>query len=250
MYEFIPKLREIYLALIVLLANIVEAISGFGSVIIAVTLGANLYDIDKLISILLPISICLSTYIVTKHRKFIRFEFILKEILPFMTSGLVVGLIILNYFPVSALKNIYGVLVLILSLKELYAMLISKNKEKKELPNSIAAISIFLGGIVHGLYASGGPLLVYGLSSKKLDKDVFRVTLSTIWLIFNLTLFVVYLFTNKVNVENLKISAFLIPTLIVGIFIGEKVHNKINERVFRISVFSILLIAGLRLSMV
>lgn len=243
-------MKEIYLSLIVLLANIVEAISGFGSVIIAVTLGANLYDIDKLISILLPISLCLSTYIVTKHHKFIRFKFIMKEILPFMTSGLIVGLIILNYFPVSSLKNIYGVLVLILSIKELYFMLIRKNKERKDLPNSISAISIFLGGIVHGLYASGGPLLVYGLSSKKLDKDVFRVTLSTIWLIFNLTLFIVYLFTNRVTIENLKVSAFLIPTLILGIYVGEKVHHKINERVFRISVFSILLIAGLRLSLV
>ncbi|MFN8576492.1 MAG: sulfite exporter TauE/SafE family protein [Candidatus Sericytochromatia bacterium] len=243
-------MKEIYLALIVLLANIVEAISGFGSVIIAVTLGANLYDIDKLISILLPISLCLSTYIVTKHHKFIRFNFIMKEILPFMTSGLIVGLIILNYFPVSSLKNIYGVLVLILSIKELYFMLVHKNKERKELPSLISAISIFLAGIVHGLYASGGPLLVYGLSSKKLDKDVFRVTLSTIWLIFNLTLFIVYLFTNRVSIENLKISAFLIPTLILGIYVGEKVHHKINERVFRISVFSILLIAGLRLSLV
>lgn len=242
-------MKEIYLAFIVFFANIVEAVSGFGSTIISVTLGANIYDIDKLISILLPINICLSAYIVIAHHKFINFKLILKDILPFMGTGLVLGIIILNYFSVSALKNLYGVLVLLLSLKELYVMILSKSKESKVLPNFVSSVSIFFAGIVHGLYASGGPLLVYGLSSKKLDKNIFRVTLSTIWLIFNITLFVVYLLTNKVSTDNLKISAMLIPTLLVGVYIGEKIHHKINERVFRISVFSILLIAGLKLSL-
>lgn len=241
-------MKEIYLALIVLCANIVEAISGFGSTIISVTLGSGIYDIDKLISILLPINIILSTYIVSRHHKFIRFSMLIKEIFPFMGSGLLLGIVILNLFSVSVLKNIYGTLVVLLAVKELYILLISKITEKKNLSSMLSGIFIFMAGIVHGLYASGGPLLVYGISSKNLDKDSFRVNLSMIWLVFNLILFSVYLISGKVNIDNLKISAYLLPTLLVGVFIGEKIHHRINEKIFRTGVFSILFIAGIRLA--
>lgn len=241
-------MKEVFLALIVLCANIVEAISGFGSTIISVTLGSGFYDINKLISILLPINICLSAYIVFMHHKFINFKFILKNILPYMGFGMLLGITTSIYIAFSSLKNIYGILVVILSIRELY-ILFSKNRINKPISQFVSSTSIFFAGIIHGLYASGGPLLVYGLSSKNLDKNVFRVTLSTIWLIFNVTLFMVYLFTNKITTENLKISLLLVPTLLLGVYIGEKIHSKINERLFKISVFSILLIAGIRLSL-
>ena len=60
-------LKFIYLSVIVLIANTVEAISGFGSTIISITLGSNFYPINTLLPVLVPLNLLLSFYIVFKY---------------------------------------------------------------------------------------------------------------------------------------------------------------------------------------
>lgn len=242
-------LDTIILSVIYLFANVVEVVAGFGSTIVSISLGANIYPLDKLLFALLPLNIVLSAYIVIKHKKFLDFKLLIKEILPFMGFGFLLGVYILSIYSLNSLKNIYGILILILGIRGLYVNIKNTENSEKKISNSISSLFIFLSGIVHGLYASGGPLLVYGLNSKNLDKDSFRVNLSTVWLFFNIALFIFYLATNKVNISNLSLSVYLIPSLILGILIGEKIHYRINERIFRILVFTILSLAGISLSL-
>ena len=62
------------IALMYLFGNIVEIISGFGSTIVTVSLGANIYPIDKIIFALFPLGITSNTYLVTRYRKHIDFK--------------------------------------------------------------------------------------------------------------------------------------------------------------------------------
>jgi hypothetical protein len=43
-------------------------------------------------------------------------------------------------------------------------------------------------GLVHGMYTTGGPLLVYALGREGLSKHVFRSTVTAVWLVFNVGL--------------------------------------------------------------
>ncbi len=237
------------ISIIYLFGNIVEVISGFGSTIVTVSLGAIIYPIDKIIFVLFPLGITLSSYIVIKHRKHLKPEILTKEVLPFMGTGFVMGIYILSTFSISSLKNFYGILVLILGLRGLYLNIFKNDIVQKPISKNASSLFIFLSGIVQGIYSSGGPLLVYGLSSKNIDKDTFRVTLSSVWLIFSILLFSFYLITSKSDLKDLTLSVYLIPSLIIGIFVGEKIHHLINERYFKILIFSILLIAGISLSL-
>jgi len=237
--------QTIILSLIFLVANIVEAVSGFGSTIITVTLGSNFFDIEFLLPIIVPLNIILSTYIVSRYFRYIDKKFVLRNIFPFMGVGLLIGIFVFNFLKGFFLKKIYGLLVIILSIKELYfyfnkidASYLSKNKSN---------LFIFLSGIIQGMYASGGPLLVYGLSSTKFTKTVFRSNLSLVWLISNLILTINYYNKGNLNFSTIKYTIILLPIIIIGIFIGEKIHNKINEITFKKIVYFLLLLAGLSL---
>ena len=61
--------RFIVLVSALLLANIVEAVTGFGGIIIAVTIVANFYPIPFLVPVLVPINLIISIYIVARHYK-------------------------------------------------------------------------------------------------------------------------------------------------------------------------------------
>src|SRR5688572_30656932 len=74
----------IILSLIILLANTTEAISGFGSTIISVTLGSNFYPINELLPVLVPLNVLLSFYIVFRYHDLIDYQVLFKKILPFM----------------------------------------------------------------------------------------------------------------------------------------------------------------------
>lgn len=238
----------IILSLIILLANATEAISGFGSTIISVTLGSNFYPINELLPVIVPLNVLLSFYIVFRYHEFINLPVLLKKILPFMGIGLVLGLMIFTILQGTTLKKIYGVLVIILSVREL--LKISQKKEItviKDLSKVESSIWLLASGIIHGIYASGGPLLVYAMSSFSFTKAAFRSNLSVIWLILNSILVCTYAQTGKISSETLKLSLMLLPILPVGILIGEMLHHRINEKVFRIFIFSLLLLAGISL---
>jgi hypothetical protein len=67
------------LAVIVLFAYTTQTISGFGSVIIALTLGANFYPIPKLLPILVLLTVMMNVYLLTKHGSYIDRRLLIKK---------------------------------------------------------------------------------------------------------------------------------------------------------------------------
>jgi len=63
----------------------------------------------------------------------------------------------------------------------------------------------------------------------------------------NTVLIVVFLLNGRINPESLKLTACLIPVLPLGVLLGEWLHKRINEHVFRVFIYSLLLVSGLTL---
>ncbi|MFN8670837.1 MAG: sulfite exporter TauE/SafE family protein [Candidatus Sericytochromatia bacterium] len=230
------------LSTIIFFASFTEALSGFGTVIISVTFGIHFFPIELILSIIVPMNLILSTYVVSRNTKHINFELLIKKILPFMSLGLLLGLFIFNYIQGNLLKKIYGFLIVILSIYQLNKLL--TKKEQKKPKNAFINFMIFLGGVIHGIYASGGPMIVYALSNEQLTKERFRANLSTVWLFFNTILTIIYIFTGKITETSFKFILYLIPSLLLGILVGDLAHKKIKEENFKIFIFSVLILAG------
>ncbi|HOX27863.1 MAG TPA: sulfite exporter TauE/SafE family protein [bacterium] len=240
--------RFVLFGLLVLTAKAVEAVTGFGSTIIALTLGAQMYPIETLLPVLVPLNIVLSTYIVARHRAGVVTDVLFKRILPLAGVGLAVGMGIFAYTHGRTLKLAYGIFVLLISAYELQRILRAKDAaEAKPMSFVQSAFWLISGGIIQGIYASGGPLIVKYASVTLTDKKQFRSTLSVLWLVLNIVLLVDYVRTGKVTAATLEPIGLLLPALFLGIVIGEWLHHRIPERAFRIFVFALLIVAGLSL---
>ncbi len=218
--------------------------AGFGGILIPITLGAHFYAIKWMLPVLLPLTMISNFYILTRYFRFIDRSVLIKQILPFMGAGLAIGILIFNRLQGEYLVKLLGILVVVLSLKELIQMFRSN---RTQIPDSRlkALVYIFSAGVIHGVYASGGPLLVYVLNKLNLDKTVFRSTLSAVWLIMNIFLTFSYVMTQRITVETGRTSTMLLPSLILGIFLGEYLHKRSDGRKFKIVVFILLLLTGI-----
>lgn len=221
-----------------------QALTGFGSIIIAVTLASHLYPIEMLLPILVPLDILVNSYIVARRSTHIDRSILFRRIVPFMLVGLVIGIAIFSYTQAAELQQAFGIFVFLLSLRELYRLY--KNTVPTVGLSRVASTSYMIAaGVVQGVYASGGPLLVYAVSGFNLPKSVFRSTLSALWLMANIILVTSYSVTGKMTWESVEYFLILLPVVIGAIITGEKLHGLVNERMFKIVVFLILVIAGL-----
>ena len=235
------------LFLILIVANITEAITGFGSTVIALTLGAFLFPIQELIVVLVPLNLVLSLMIVAQSARQIDWRILLRDILPLTALGMVAGLALQKSFQQSiGLQKGYGAFVFIFALVQLAKSRAAAPSPKQ--PTRLVKAGLLLGGgLMQGIYASGGPLVVSYVSQILKDKNTFRATLSFLWVLLNGLLFLIYvsdgLYTSEVQTFALKHS----PAVIIGMLIGNFLHRRIQERFFRRLVFLLLMTAGLAL---
>ena len=234
----------VWLALIVLISYSIQTMSGFGSTILALTLGVHLYPIEVLLPVLVPLDMVVNLYIVIRHHQHINQSLLYRTIIPAMGIGLLAGLVAFYFIQGAVLEKIFGFLVIVLSSRELYR-LFRKKQDQGALSSLKSAAYITAAGFIHGIYASGGPLLIYAVGKLNLSKSVFRSTLGAVWLFFSIILIGFYLFSGKFTEDSMKLILILFPMIVIGILSGEWLHHKIDEYRFKIFVFAVLLFAGL-----
>ncbi|HTM21058.1 MAG TPA: TSUP family transporter [Kofleriaceae bacterium] len=227
-------------------AQAVSAISGFGSTVIAVTVGAQLYSIPEILVMVLPISVLQSSLIAARNRGAIQWRLLGGEVLPLLGVGMAGGFLIAGRVGGEALRLGYGALILALALRELWVAARAA-VAPAPLPRPVSAAFIGGAGVVHGIWASGGPLLVYSLGRRGLDKAAFRATLCVVWIaldsIFNARMAAAGAFTE----DSLRATALLLPAALLGLWLGDRVHARIDERRFRLVTFGVLALAAIAL---
>lgn len=219
-----------------------EVATGFGSIIIAISLGALVLPIEAM----LPILVCLNSmmngiFLVRIYRQ-IHLVTLLKVILPMMLLGMVVGIQILPYLSDNTLKKGFAILVLWFAIRELYKL--RKGHKVAVKSQFLQRIWTFLAGITHGLYASGGPLLVYSLAGNTLNKANFRATLLATWFLLNLS-YALYLLFNGVLIQHAVSILAYSPVLLLAVFVGQYLHNKIDEQRFKQIVYILLILSAI-----
>ncbi len=229
---------------IILIGYMVGAAVGFGSAIISLTFSVLLFPISLMVPVIVPLNIVICLYLAIRHRSGIDVQALIKRILPLTIAGMPLGLWLFGQAEAGWMKPLFGAFVLFLALFELYRHFHNPPQNLSDPKSKASGLWLLVGGVVQGLWVSGGPLIAYWASYSLPDKRVFRSTLSAVWLILNLILLIGHLTAGRIDSSTLMISLQLSPALALGIFIGEGIHNKLPERGFRIFVYSVLLFAG------
>lgn len=227
----------ILIAIIVFFAFFTQAAVGFGALVISMTLGALLYPVDVLLNWFVPLVVLLSIYLVARHHGHVDWSLLLKKILPGMGIGMLVGQAVFYSLNTEVLKYALGVLVVFLAGRELLT--------RSNIPRKVALMPWTLAaGVVHGIFATGGPVLVYALNSQSIEKGVFRSTLTLVWGVLATVLVFSYMMSGQLTTAALPQIGMLAAILPFSILLGEWAHNYINEALFKKAINVLLVFCG------
>ncbi len=226
-------------AAIVFVAFVIEAATGFGATIVTVTLASQFLPVEVVLGIFVPVNMLLSATLVARHHDAISWRLLGRLVLPFMGAGVAAGIALFQLRHHGFLRIAFGAFVVVLALVELL-----RRRASGPLPAWRARVALVGAGIIHGLFACGGPLAVYVLGRELPEKRIFRSTLTVLWLIFNGVLVPSYIAAGNVHAQSLRQSLWLLPALVLGLLAGEWVHHHIAPEKFRVAVWVLLLVAG------
>lgn len=232
----------IFVGVIILITHALEAITGFGCTVLAVPFVTAAIGMEKGIPLLAVVAWILALYIVITQFKKINFKQFL-IIVGFVGLGMPVGIYIFNNLDPGIMKKFLAVFIVVVSIIQLKKLFFPPQIDKP-LPKIFYYVILVLGGIIHGAFASGGPFVVLYASRALKDKGEFRATLCLLWTTLNTVLIITYLKTGIFNTSLVKDVGVMLPFLAVGIVVGEIVHNKVDELLFKKIVFIVLLITG------
>jgi len=232
------------LAAIVGGAFAIEATSGFGATILIVTFGVHLFPLTTLLPVIVPLGLVLSVWLAWSNRAHVDRMLVVRRILPLMGVGLGVGLAIFERASNDRLRRVFGFFVVGVALAELWRTLRATGAPRP-LPELATRAALFGAGVIHGLFSSGGPLLVYALGRLPIEKRVFRATLSTVWVVLASALTIAYAWQGRVGRESLLATATLLPVLATAFVAGDWAHHRLDEAKFRILIYVLLIVAGL-----
>ena len=103
-------------------------------------------------------------------------------------------------------------------------------------------------GLVHGIFVSGGPLLIGYLTSRGVtDKVSFRATISTCWVFLNGLILATELIGGDWTMSLAGTALIATPFMLVGMFIGGKLCAKMSQQLFLKLTYVLLFISGFSL---
>lgn len=232
---------------VILAANVIQGITGFAGTILAMPPSLMLVGYPVAKPVLNVLGLLSGVYVFAGNHRHVDWRE-LKKIVLIMAAGILGGILIRGLFEgkEQILYQLLGVFVIFLAVQGLYKCFFGTGKAEK--PASPASILLLpAAGVVHGIFVSGGPLLIGYLTKKVRDKTAFRATISTVWVFLNSLILFDDIRSGLWDLELLKVQLISIPFLLAGMFIGGKLYARMSQQLFMKITYVLLFISGVSL---
>lgn len=222
--------------MIILIASVLQTSTGFGFSILATPFLLLIFEPSEAIQINLILSLVISAFLIKAIKDDIDYG-ILKKFITGSIIGLPVGIITFMLIEVSSLKMAIGIVVLILTILLILRFRIRRG-DKRDL-----AVGGLSGSLTSSIGMPGPPLLLY-FSGTDTEKATLRGTTLAFYLFIYLASLIIQVIFVGTNQTVWISSLWGLPLVLIGLFVGQRLFDKINQHVFRIMVYIILLITG------
>jgi len=169
------------------------------------------------------------------------------KLVPGCLLGVAIGLYIFKLLDSATLAKALGVLVVLYGAYSFWSTF--RPTPKWTMPARPAAVVGGIGGGVLGTVVGtmGSIFFAIYLDAIRLAKEQFRATMTAILLTLTVVRGIGYWAVGEFNREVLVLAAVLLPTMLIGIFIGNRFHHGMSELAFRRMVSGALMASGLAL---
>lgn len=227
------------LLLIVLLASLLQAVTGFGFSILGAPVLMMLYPAHMAIQVNIILSICLSVLMIRSIYKEID-KTLLIRLLKGSSIGLVAGIFIYLYADVRLIKLATGTATLFLT-----ALLLMKWTTPRTSGKDVAAGGMS-GVLTTSIGVPGPPLLLY-FAGARIDQKVLRSTTLAFYLFAYTASLILQILFGGTKKETWMASLAALPALVGGVILGQLLFKHLPVGVFRIITYIILAATGISL---
>ncbi len=233
----------LFCALVVMIAFAVRGTTGFGGNAIAVPLLTLVLPIQNVVAVMTALTIVSSLgHWLGGWRRIVWPEIL--RAAPFTLIGVVIGLYMFRNLDSRTLTRAFGVFVIVYAV---YAIVTAGRvtAPPKKLLWPLAVVLCTLAGLVGTLFGgAAGPIYVVYLSTLRLAKDSFRVTITTILLTQAVMRLTGYFSLGFYDSDTLLMLAAALPLMLIGARLGGLVSGRIDQLMFNRIVGAVLLCSG------
>lgn len=225
---------------VILVANTIQVLTGFAGNMLAMPFSIRLIGVNEAKTVLNVFNLVACVYLWWKNRAYVNKK-VFTKIIIFMIAGMLLGIWLFEILPINFLLTGYAILIIIIALYKMFC------KRQIRVPEFFMIFVILIAGIIHGMFVSGGALLVIYAVSVLKDKKEFRATLSPVWVILAIILMFTHAKSGFYTPNTVSLIGLSMIPLVISIWLGNKLFDKINQAMFLKVTYVLLLISGLSL---
>ncbi|MFL1011079.1 TSUP family transporter [Flavisericum labens] len=218
-----------------------SGIKGIGIIIVVIL--AFIFGEKASTGVLLPMLIAADIFAVTYYFHHVKWD-IIKKLIPWMIVGVLVGVWVGNDISELLFKRMMAVIIII----SVLIMIYTERKASPKVPKSkwFGIIMGFLAGFTTMIGNLAGPISNIYFLAMRFPKNEFIGTAA--WLFFIINVFKLpfhILVWKTVSVDTLVLNSVLIPTVVIGFFLGARIVKLISNLNYRRFILIVTAIGGI-----
>lgn len=234
----IKQVKDILVFIILFGANLLQAITGFAGTLISMPPTMKLIGVDEAKALLNAIAQISSLMIVATGWRHINWKEFAKMFI-LMAAGMLLGVKLFEVFPINQLLLLYGIMIILIALFKLFG------RKEIHLPAAAMLLVILAAGVIHGMFVSGGALLVIYAVSALHEKEEFRATIALIWVTIGCYITGVHVQQGHFNDHVMFLMVVGIIPVFLGTWIGTKLVKRLPQEIFMRITYVLLLLSGI-----
>ena len=104
-----------------------------------------------------------------------------------------------------------------------------------------------VSGLIGGLTTIWGPPMVMYFMARRVEKDDFVRATGALLLIGSIPLLIGYIVSGTMDGPTARMSALMVPPMLLGFWVGERLRSRLKPEVFRKILLVVFLLMGLNL---
>jgi uncharacterized membrane protein YfcA len=237
-----------FAAVVLVIAYAVRSSAGFGGQVGAVPLLALVLPLPVMVSAVVVLTVLASfTHWARDWRRIAWRE--LARLLPFTLIGIFAGLYLLQEVDIRLMTRGFGIFVLLYACFALATAGRPPRIPGRWLGLARVVLSSLAGFAGAAFGAAAGPLYAIYFGSMRIEKDAFRITITTILTIQAFLRIAGYARLGFYDREVFALIAAGLPLVLLGSWVGTWVAGRLDERRFNLAIAVLLLASGTALTL-
>ena len=224
----------------------VRSAAGFGAVLIAMPMLAFVLPVSTAVSITTALTAITSVHHLSRDWRRVAWRHFM--IIAFYSAiGIGLGFYFINLLDEHALRRSLGVFLIVYAL---YAW--ATAGASPVLParwrRALAAGTGISGGLLGTLFGAGvGPIYVVYFNTLRMEREIFRVTMSTVILLGGAARIAGYARMGFYEGSSIVLIAIGLPLVVIGSWLGDRVIRRLDPRIFGRLVGGLIFLSGIAL---